>query len=139
MRLRETHNGLQLPVFFSSFSLFSNVIRNIVKFGTKKYFTDHRTANLIYGFRDSVPVLKIHDYYYDTQKFEQHFIPIQAIATRREQCRCKQPTSNNFETLKTVAIHLLKLYNKSIIILLKKVLANICSQISKIRLILWMV
>ena len=48
----------------------------------------------------------------------------------------KQPTSNSFKTLKTVAIYSLKLYNKSIIILLKKVLANICSQISKIRLIL---
>ena len=48
----------------------------------------------------------------------------------------KQPTSNSFKTLKTVAIYSLKLYNKSIIILLKKVLANICSQTSKIRLIL---
>ena len=37
---------------------FVNVIRNIGKFGAKNYFTDHRTAITIYGFRDSVPVLK---------------------------------------------------------------------------------
>ena len=42
---------------------FASVIRNIGKFGAKNYFTDHRTANTIYGFRDSVPVLKIHDCY----------------------------------------------------------------------------
>ena len=42
---------------------FASVIRNIGKFGAKNYFTDHRTANAIYGFRDSVPVLKIHDCY----------------------------------------------------------------------------
>ena len=58
---------------------FVNVIRNIGKFGAKNYFTDHRTAITIYGFRDSVPVLKMHDCYYDTQKFGQHSIPIQAI------------------------------------------------------------
>ena len=42
---------------------FASVIPNIGKFGAKNYFTDHRTANTIYGFRDSVPVLKIHDCY----------------------------------------------------------------------------
>ena len=36
------------------------------------------------------------------KKFEQHPIPIQAIATRPEQCWWKKPTSNSFETLKTV-------------------------------------
>ena len=40
---------------------FASVIRNIGKFGAKNYFTDHRTANTIYRFRDSVPVLKIHE------------------------------------------------------------------------------
>ena len=50
-----------------------------------------------------------------------------------------QPTSNSFETLETVAIYLLKLYEKSIVTLLTNVLANICSKISKIWLILWMV
>ena len=45
----------------------------------------------IYGFRDSVPVLKIN------QTFQQYSAPIQAIATRRE-----QPTRNSFDTLKTV-------------------------------------
>ena len=41
----------------------ASVIRNIGKFGAKNYFTDHRTANTIYHFSDSVPVLKIHDCY----------------------------------------------------------------------------
>ena len=49
---------------------FASVIQNIGKFGAKNYFTDHRTANTIYRFRDSVPVLKIHECYKDTQKFE---------------------------------------------------------------------
>ena len=44
----------------------------------------------------------LHYCYSDTQKSEQNFIPFEAIATRREQCWCKQPTSNSFETLKTV-------------------------------------
>ena len=42
---------------------FRDVIWNIGKFGAENYFTDHRTANTIYGFRDSVSVLKIHEYY----------------------------------------------------------------------------
>ena len=40
---------------------FASVIRNIGKFGAKNYFTDHKTANTIYGLMDSVSVLKIHD------------------------------------------------------------------------------
>ena len=51
---------------------FASVIRNIGKFGAK-------TANTIDCFRESVPVLKIHGCYQDTQKFEQPSIPIQAI------------------------------------------------------------
>ena len=51
---------------------------------------------------------------------------------------CKQPTSNSFQTC-LYCIYLLKLYDKSIIILLTNVLANICSEISKIQLVLWMV
>ena len=69
------------------------------------------------------------------QKFEQHSISIQAIAKRREQCRVHaniQPTSSSFETLKILPMYLLKLYDKSMIVLLEKVLASICSQISKI-------
>ena len=101
-RLRETHNALQLSVFFSFFSSsFFCVIRNIEKFGAKNYFTDLRTTNTIYRFRDSVPVLEIHDCYQDMQKFEQHSISIQAIAKRREQCCVHaniQPTSKSFET-----------------------------------------
>ena len=54
----------------SSSSCFSaSVIRNIEEFGAKNYFTDHQTANTIHDVRDSVPVLKIHDCYWDTQKF----------------------------------------------------------------------
>ena len=85
---------------------FASLIWNIEKFEAKNNFTDHQTANIIYGFRNLVPVLKIHDCYLDTQKSEQHFLPVQAIATRREQCWCKQPTSNSFETLKTVYTYL---------------------------------
>ena len=33
----------------------------------------------MHSFRDSVPVLKIHGFYQDTQKFQQLFIPIQTI------------------------------------------------------------
>ena len=52
-------------------------------------------------------------------------------------CWCKQSTSNSFQT-GLCCIYLLKLYDKSIIILLTNDLTNICSEISKIRLILWM-
>ena len=49
----------------SSFRFSTSFIRNIGEFEAKSYFTDHRTANTIYiyGFRDSVPVLKIHGCY----------------------------------------------------------------------------
>ena len=47
---------------------FASVFWNIEKFGEKNYFTDHQTANTIQGFRDSVPALKIHQRYEDTQK-----------------------------------------------------------------------
>ena len=42
---------------------FTSVIWNIGKFGAKNYFADHRTANTKHGFRDSIPVLKIHSCY----------------------------------------------------------------------------
>ena len=48
-----TSNGLCSSSPFSSRE-FSSVIRNIGKFGAKNYFTDHRTANTIYSFRDLV-------------------------------------------------------------------------------------
>ena len=48
----------------SSSSCFSaSLIRNIGEFGAKTYFTHHRTANTIHGFRDSFRVLKIHGCY----------------------------------------------------------------------------
>ena len=74
LRLRETHNALQLPVFFFLLcccSSCASLIRNIGEFGAKNYFTDHRTPNTIHGFRDSFEVLKIHGCYQDLQKFEQ--------------------------------------------------------------------
>ena len=47
LRLRETHNALQLLMFFSYFSFFCQPIG---VFGVKKYFADHRTANTIQLF-----------------------------------------------------------------------------------------
>ena len=48
----------------SSSSCFSaSVIPNIREFGTKYYFTDHRTINTIVSFSNSVLVLKIHGHY----------------------------------------------------------------------------
>ena len=61
----------------------------------------------------------------------------EAIRRLAAVCRCKQSTSNIFQTC-LYCIYLLKLYDKSIIVLLKNDLTNICSEISKIRLILWM-
>ena len=53
-------------------------------------------------------------------------------------CRCKQHKSYSFRTFLYCA-YLHKFYDKSIIILLKNVLRNICREISEIRLILLMV
>ena len=55
LRLREKNNALQLPVFFLWFSQSYLEYR---EFGAENCFTDHRTANAIHGFRDSVAVLK---------------------------------------------------------------------------------
>ena len=41
----------------------ASVIRNIGEFRAKNSFTDHQTSNTIPCFRDSIPVLKIHDCY----------------------------------------------------------------------------
>ena len=105
----ETHNALQLPVFyfFSFFLWLCQCYRNIDKFGAKNYFTDHRTANTMYPFRDLFPILKIHDCYWDTQKFEQPSIPdLHSYPTdsykARTVCWCNQSTSNSFETVQTV-------------------------------------
>ena len=71
----------------SSFSFFyfsASIIQNIGEVGAKNYFTDHRTANAIRGFMDSVPVLKIHDFYEDTQRFEQLSIPTHTQARQGE-------------------------------------------------------
>ena len=58
----------------SSSSCFSaSLIWNTGEFGAKNYFTDHQTANTM--------VLKIHDCYKDSQKFEQ--LSIQASNARQ--------------------------------------------------------
>lgn len=64
---------------------FNPEYQNSGEFGAKGYFTDHRTAKKILGFRDSFLALKIRQCYSDTQTNEQ-FSPIQAIATKRLQC-----------------------------------------------------
>ena len=48
---------------FSSSCDSASLTRNIGKFRAKNCFTDHRRTNIIHGFRDSVPVLKIHSCY----------------------------------------------------------------------------
>ena len=53
-------------------------------------------------------------------------------------CWCKQATSTSFQMC-LYCIYLLKLYYKSIIILLTNNLTNIWSEVSKIRLFSWMV
>ena len=68
MRLRETHNALQLLVLFFFFLFFCQRYREYWGIRSKKP-PNHQTANTIHGVRDSVPVLKIHDCYWDTQKF----------------------------------------------------------------------
>ena len=92
---------------FSSSSCFSaSVIRNIKKFEAKNYFNDHQTPNTIKGFINSFPILKIHDRYWDTQKFEQLFIPIKAISpsdTKRLQCiDVNNPLQTVFKRVNTV-------------------------------------
>ena len=53
-------------------------------------------------------------------------------------CWSKQPTSKSFQMC-FYCIYLFKLYDKLIFLLLTIDLTNICSEISEIRLILWMV
>ena len=109
LRLRETHKALPLTASSSPSSPscsscdFASVIRNIGKFGAKNHFTDHQQQ-----IQFTVLEIEFRSLKYttvsntDTPIFEQHSILTQAIATRRKQCRCKQPISNSFETLKTV-------------------------------------
>ena len=63
---------------------------------------------------------------------------LSSTATRRWHCWCKQHKSCSFRTFLYCA-YLHKFYDKSIIILLKNVLRNICREISEILLILLMV
>ena len=60
LRLGETQNALQLPVFFFFSCDSSNFTRNIGEFGAKNYFIDHRAVNdkkdifLVYSFLKQV-------------------------------------------------------------------------------------
>ena len=105
----------------------------------------------MYGFRNSIPVRKrygfigmkscwnilrillIVGYAKYLRNFSFLFKRYKAITV----CWCKQPTSKRFLTC-LYYIYLFKLY-KLIITLLKNDFINICSEISKIRLILWMI
>ena len=100
LRLRETHNALQLPVFFFSFfSWLCQRYPNIAKFGAKNYFTDHRTQ---------YTVLEIH---FRSLKYTSvirlcnnlsNFSFLSKRYEARTKCWCIQPTPNSFQTLQTV-------------------------------------
>ena len=110
MRLHKTLNALQLPVFFFFFLFFfffsASLIQNIGESEAKNYFTDHRTANTVNGFRDSVPVVKIHSFYHAKISTTFYSYP----TTKRYKVTvvrlCKQPTSNNFQHVYTVYTYL---------------------------------
>ena len=55
MRLHQMNNALQLPVFFSFFSFFCRPYPKYRAIWSKKYFTDHQTANTIQLF---IPIKK---------------------------------------------------------------------------------
>ena len=121
----------------SSSCFSSNLIRNIGEFGVKNYFPDPRK---LIQYR----VLEIHFRslkYTAVIRLRKNLSNFPLLSTRYKTitvCWCKQPTSNSFKTC-LYSIYLLKLYDKSITILLTNDLTNICSEISKIRLILGMV
>ena len=50
LRLRETNNALQLPVFFFFFSFFGHPHPEYRGIRSKNLFSDHRTANTIQIF-----------------------------------------------------------------------------------------
>ena len=82
---------------------FASVTRNIGKFGAKNYFTDHQTANTILVLEIQFQSFK----YMTVIRIRKNLSNISLLSnlvaiTRREQCWCKQPTLNSFETLKTV-------------------------------------
>ena len=82
----------------------ASLIRNIGGFAAKNYFTDHRIANTIHSFRDSVPVLKIHSCYQDTQESLSNFPFLfqQPSNTNTRRLRCAQPLQTAFNRVSTV-------------------------------------
>ena len=93
---------------------------------------------VIHGFRDSVLVRKMHGCYLGYGKISSNFSFLSKRYKAITVCWCKNPTSNSFQMC-LYCLYLFKLYDKSIIILPTNDLTNICSEISEIRLILWMV
>ena len=91
---------------------------------------------LIHGFKYSVPFHKIHSCYRMGNNFEHLFILFKRYKAITV-CWCKQLISNSFQTC-LYSTYLFKLYCKSIMILPANDLTNICREIRKIRLILWM-
>ena len=81
-----------------------NVIRNIGEFGAKNYFTEHRTANKIHGFRYSVSVLK-YTAVIRIRKCLSNFPFLSKWWKARTVCRFEQPTSNRFQTFPTVCTY----------------------------------
>ena len=121
-----------------SSSLFlASLIRNIGKFVAKNYFTDHEAANTIHHFKDSLPTFK-YTAVIKICKNLSNFPFLSKLYKLITLCWCKEPTANSFQTC-LYYIYLLKLCDKSIIILLTNDLTDICREISKVQLILWMV
>ena len=116
----------------------ASIIWNIQKFGAKNYFTDHQTTQYKTVFEIQFWSLKYTAVIRIRKNLSNFPFLSKWYNTRQEPvCQCKQPTENSFQS--SNCIYLLKLYDKSVIILLTNVLANICSKISNIWLILWMV
>ena len=143
LRLRETHNPLQLPVFFFLLFFFF-------------FFFFFLALSRMSGNSEQKSILQTIKQLIQYTDLEIHIRSLKCTAVIRisknlsnspfllkrykaiTMCWCKHPTSNSFKTC-SYCIYLLKLYDKSIIILLTNDLISISSEISKIRLILWTV
>ena len=103
----------------------------------KTNFTDHPTPNTIHGFRDSPLICKMlfDDCYCRIRKNFEHFHSFlsSSASDYNGWTRWKETTSKYFETY--LALHILI----QTVLLLKNNLTNVCSEISKIGMNLWMV
>ena len=138
LRLPETHKALQLPVFF--FLLFflpalSRILGNSkqkIILQTIEQLIQYMVLEILFRYLKYTVVIRIRKNLRNFP-FKQYEV-IRRLATL---CLCKQSTSNSFQTC-FYCIYSLKFYDKLIIILLTNNLTNICSEMSKIWLILWM-